>query len=174
MRLLYNQHNCSQSLLPLQEVPDIEVRLLVKALILCSTCECEFRGCDDSLQLLTDEEVSRMKRILLNSNFSEPFTFHGLSYKILFSMIKCLAGDSRNTALFAQEEIPSILAELADRVDSDELKEDIAGLIWTLMQVEGQDDTEDTAETIDNTADSIVTKQEAIGKHYCKSHLFCA
>lgn len=156
--LLFNQYNCSQLLLPLQEVPDVEVRLLIKSLLLCLVSKHHQpgpRGSDNSPQLLTSVEIATLKQILLQSHDPEPFSFHGLSYKVLFSMIECLARDQGNAALFAQEDIPSILAELTDIRECDE---ELARLIWTLMLFESQDDTpetrDDTAETRDDTAET--------------------
>lgn len=170
IRLLYIQHNCSQLLLLLREVPDVEVRLLVKTLLTCIAFEQKdqpSQDSDNSLQLLTDEELSTLKRMVVSSNTLEPFSFHGLSYEILFSMLKVLAKDRQNFVLFTQAEFPSFLAELADEMESDEQREEIADLIWTLMQDKSQDDTEDTAETGGDTgdtiADSTAKEQEVAG-----------
>ena len=165
--LLFSQCNCSQLLLPLQGVPDVEVRLLIKSLLCLVSKHHQpgSRGSDNSSQLLTSIEITTLKQMLLRSHDvsepePEPFSFHGLSYKVLFSMIECLAKDQGNAALFAQEDIPSILAELTDIRECDE---ELARLIWTLMLVESQDDT---AETRDDTAlisgDTAGTRQEEV------------
>ena len=169
--LLFSQCNCSQSLLPLQEVPDVEVRLLIKSLLCLVSKHHQpgSRGSDNSSQLLTSIESTTLKQMLLRSHDvsepePEPFSFHGLSYKILFSMIECLAKDQGNAALSAQEDIPSILAEITDIRECDE---ELARLIWTLMLVESQDDTaetrDDAAETRNGTAlISGETRQEEV------------
>lgn len=163
MRLLFNQIGCTQSLLPLQDTPDVEVRLLIKSLLVCVAFEytSESHSGDGSVRFLTGEEISTLKRATVKSDSLEPFFFHGLSFKILFSMIRTLARDSQNAARLMQADFPSVLAELADVIESDKQKEEIAGLIWTLMQGEIQEGVGESAEVGEDTP--VSTQHEVAG-----------
>lgn len=136
-------YSSSQALLPLLKAPDVELRLISKALYACWSLTAE-----DSL-ILGDAEVSRVIQ-MLNTDLTEPFSFHGLSFEALFTMIKNLAKVPQNALLFVEKAIPPILADLSERVLGDE-QEAAMELLWLLMQGDGDGDaiTGDTTDPSD-------------------------
>lgn len=73
---------------------------------------------------------------MLNTDLTEPFSFHGLSFETLFSMIKHLAKVPQNALLFTKKAIPSVLADLSERLLGHE-QEVAMELLWLLMQNDG-------------------------------------
>ena len=125
-----SNQSCSQAMLPFLQASDVELRLMSKALLAyCSTVT------EDTL-ILKDPEVSRVIQ-MLNTDLTEPFSFHGLSFEALFSMIRQLAKVPRNTLLFVENAVPSILADLSERLLGDEQTAALE-LMWLLMQDDGE------------------------------------
>lgn len=115
--------------------------------------------------LLTREEVHKLW-MMLTSDLSEPFSFHVLSYKLLFSMIACLMKDRRNMALMKQQRIVFVLTKLAKIID-EELKEELATLILSLKQDSPHQD-EVVAEEV--SGDSAACATIALQEVQCKYH----
>lgn len=170
--MLCNEHDCLSELLHLQDVPDVELRMLIKALFLNLAPKCELPSSNPglSVKLLTDEEITRVKSMLQNSDGSEPFSFHGLSNCILVSILASLARDCGNILLFMQGEVIPMLAEFSEKVESEKLGEKITGLIWMLMQGDAQDEfaeIKDDAGEIANIHQSMKLSEGIIGAYAC-------
>ena len=92
---------------------------------------------------LVDDEVTKLIE-MLHTDLAEPFSFHGLSFRILFSIIKDLARNLDNLRKLVEKDIPSVLSELSERLAED--NQAIATeLIWALMQDEVADELDITA-----------------------------
>lgn len=135
---LFLKHNCLQALHLLIQAPDVELKLITRALYLCLMKKSGETIPDDtlSLQLVNDDEMIQLK-IMLNTDLSEPFSFHGLSFRVLFLMMKFLASVSLNVELFLQWDIPSLIAQLSERLTG-EAQEIATELIWNLMQCDNE------------------------------------
>ena len=102
-----------QALRPFLKVPDVELRLITKALFACW-----FLAEGDCL-VLEDVEMLRLKQ-MLNTDLVEPFSFHGLSFEALFTMMRHLANVPQNALLFIEKDIQSVIADLSERLLGDE------------------------------------------------------
>lgn len=154
----------SQAVLPLLQAPDVEIRLISKALLASLSVTAGGRSL-----ALDDAEVSRVVQ-MLNTDLTEPFSFHGLSFEALFVMIKQLATIPQNTLLFVENAVPSILADLSERLLDDEKTASLE-LMWLLMQGEGAQDIvgATAANPSDITEPCSETKWSSIGmevNHY--------
>ncbi len=140
-RSLYQQHNCTDILCDFLLIPDVEVQLITKALLLCLSSEVR-QSKDGELahQVLREDEITVLIKMLIFSGNHTPTSFHMLSFVLLFKMMKSLLKVAKNAALFIQWGIPDLLAELSDKLTDDEQLEQLAELVWDLMQFKNGDD----------------------------------
>ena len=142
----------SQALRPFLKVPDVELRLITKALFTCWSLT------GDCL-LLEDVEVLRLRQ-MLTTDLVVPFSFHGLSFEALFAMIRHLAKVPQNALLFLEKDIQSVIADLSERLLGDE-QEMAMELLWFLMQIDGDAISRDTM----NNRDCIKPGSKAEQSH---------
>lgn len=150
----------SQVLRPFLKVPDVELRLITKALFTCGSLT--ERDC----LLLEDVEILRLKQ-MLNTDLVVPFSFHGLSFEVLFKMMRQLANVPQNALLFIANDIQSIIADLSERLLGDE-QEMAMELLWFLMQIDGDALSRDTMNNRDSTEPGPIAEQsyqQKIGIH---------
>ena len=116
--------------------------------------------------ILGDIEVLRLKQ-MLNTDLTVPFSFHGLSFEALFTMMQHLAKVPQNAQLFVEKAIPPIIADLSERLLGDE-QEAAIKLLWFLMQVDSDTIIRDTTDKRDCTEPGLEAEkghQQEIGMY---------
>lgn len=152
---LYNEHNCSQVLVPYMNAPDVELRLISMALIAQLTFLSGDKMYTELLTLGSNETLKLVK--MLKTDLEEPFSYHGVSFQVLFKMIKELIRFPRNAQALTEEGILSVLAELAEGLPTTE-QEAATELIWVLMQNESNNDAIIVPDSTD-TGLAVASKQ---------------
>ena len=138
---LYREHGCIDILSCF--LPDIEVRVLTRAFLLCLLPEFEP---NHSLQVLKEDEIAVLREMLGVSDYSVPMSYHTLSYTTLFEIVKLLLKVAGNSLLFIQWDIPDLLAQLSEKLPENlvEEQEQLAEIIWKLMEFQSEGDTNAT------------------------------
>ena len=145
------QHNYSQALLLLLQAPDIELRLITRAFLLClSNKHIASKDVDTSYQVLRDDETSKLIEVL-STELSQPISLHGFSCQLLLKMMEYFMKATENASLFLQWGILSIFDPFSDRLRDEEDQEKLAQLIWRLMQFESGGDFVDDVVTVDTS-----------------------
>lgn len=108
----------------------------------------------------------RLKQ-MLNTDLVEPFSFHGLSFEALFTMMRHLANVPKNALLFIEKDIQSVIADLSERLLGDE-QEMAMELLWFLMQTDGDGgavfrDTKDNRDSTEPGPEAEQNHQQVIG-----------
>lgn len=95
---------------------DAEIRLLTRAFLVCVS------SANASCISLQEDEVYKLVE-WLNTDLLVPFSFHYVSFQVLFTMMKYLIKSAENAALFELCGIHVLLSQLSDRLTNEnELK----------------------------------------------------
>ena len=137
---------------PFLKVPDVELRLITKALFACWSLT------EGDCLVLEDVEMLRLKQ-MLNTDLVVPFSFHGLSFEVLFTMMQHLAKVPQNALLFIEKDIQSGIADLSERLLGSE-QEMAMELLWFLMQTDGDAVVRDTVDNRDSTEPGPEAEQD--------------
>lgn len=118
-------------------VPDVEVRLITRSLLsLASGFKAFWDNKLNPLLVMKDDEVAVLIAMLSHPELSVPYSYHTLSFRKLFKMMKCLIKTAENAALLIEWAIPALLAPLSDRLTSEGDSNELAELVWELMLYE--------------------------------------
>lgn len=144
-------NNWLQALQLLVHAPDVELRLITKALLssLSSQCLASKSG-DTSCCVLKDDEISVLVD-RLSTKHPEPFP--KLSVQVLLKLMEHLVKIAENVSLFLQRGILALLTKLSDGLICEDEKRILARVLWRLMQYknEGEGDLKDTIAASDTT-----------------------
>ena len=110
--ILQEPDQCLEAICPYTHAPDIELRIIAKALLIALAGRIHNLSYSDSCPLNGSE--AKYIATILNTDLPVPNSFHGLTYQDLFSMIKDLIECSESMSELLKQDLLSVLATQID------------------------------------------------------------
>lgn len=134
---LQEPDQCLEAVCPYTHAPDIELRIIAKALLIALARRIHNQSYSDGCPLNEDE--AKYIATILSTDLPVPNSFHGLTYQDLFSMIKDLIECSESMGELLKQDLPSVLATQIDILPEKE-QSTAAELLCLLMDNSSRQD----------------------------------